>query len=172
MVDYSRRRLLGYGSVAMVAAGFGTEFLTTHAQADTPAAGQDDAPAPVIATASDAFVALSKTLTGYPTPDADLGNRLYHDLLAMYPNLDAAIPQIAAEIAKTPSGPTTFTDPALGTIYKQIVGGWYLGVIGPKLAPRCIAFEDIVSYKVLAKSIMPPSYCVGEPMFWIHKPAV
>ncbi|MGI4860996.1 MAG: sugar dehydrogenase complex small subunit [Janthinobacterium lividum] len=167
MIDYSRRRLLGYG-VMVVTTSFGARLLTGPARAATavpPAAPASVAPTP-------RFLAVSRLLTGYPEPDAGLARRLYAALHADFPALDAQLDQLAEQLAHAPSGPLVLTaQPQLATLYQQLLSGWYLGVLGPKTAPRCIAFENTVSYRVVQRTLTPPSYCAGEPNFWAYRPA-
>ncbi|MCY0386065.1 sugar dehydrogenase complex small subunit [Robbsia sp. Bb-Pol-6] len=165
MIDYSRRRLLGYGAM-VVTASFGGKLLTGRARAATAMPRSADlAPTP-------RFLALSRLLTGYAEPDAGLARRLYAALHDDFPLLDTQLDQLAALLARAPSGPFVPTgQPQLATLYQQLLGGWYLGVLGPKSAPRCIAFENTVSYRVVQRTLTPPSYCVGEPTFWAYKPA-
>ncbi|EKV54660.1 gluconate dehydrogenase subunit [Erwinia amylovora ACW56400] len=60
---------------------------------------------------------------------------------------------------------------ALRELYQTLVSGWYLGVVGPLPRPQCIAFENIVSYRLVKNSLLPPSYAPGEPNFWTRPPA-
>jgi len=172
MIDYSRRRLLGYG-VTVVTTSFGSRLLAGRARAATsvaPVSASASASASIAPTPQ--FLALSRLLTGYPEPDATLARRLYAALRDDFPALDAQLDRLAEYVAHAPAGPLAFTgQPQLAALYRQLLGGWYLGVIGPKTAPRCIAFENTVSYRVVQRTLTPPSYCAGEPNFWAYKPA-
>ena len=166
MVDYSRRRLLGYSGAMVVLASVGGQFVGRFADAaPTPALDTLTSPPSV------AFLALSRMLTGYATPDVGLARRLYNELRAGNGALEQQIAALCARLSKAPAGPFVIDDqPALAMLYRQIMSGWYLGVIGPADAPRCIGFENIVSYRVVAPTLSPPSYCSGEPNFWAYRP--
>jgi hypothetical protein len=169
MIDYSRRRLLGYGGAMIVTASIGGKFVMQVAQAATVPVAVTP---PVFAEPSDAFLSLSRTLTGYANPDRGLARRLYGELSKNHPDIDQASAQIATRLAANGTGPLVLADqPALAELYHQMLGGWYLGVIGTALAPRCIAFENIISYRVVEPSLSPPSYCAGQPNFWVIQPA-
>jgi hypothetical protein len=171
IINSYRRKLLGYGGLTAVAL-VGSKFVSLPAFGATAASLA--APSSLLGTppAPAAFIALSKKLNGYDTIDTLLAARLYAELSRAYPDLDTQIVAIKKRLdAKTEPGPLVLSDDAsLNTTYHQILSAWYLGVIGPKLAPRCVAFEGITSYKVVASWVSPPSYCAGQPFFWVNKP--
>lgn len=128
----------------------------------------DTPPAP-----SAAFLSLSRTLTGFEVPDALLAARLYAELDAAHAGLEAKLTAIAGAVAQATGGKLdTFADAALEAVHRDLMTGWYLGTVGPADNARCIAFENIASYRVVKKTLLPPSYAVGEPNFWVSKPEV
>lgn len=129
-------------------------------------------------TPSHSFIQLSRALTGMAQPDALLAQRLYSWLYADNPLLDTALDELNALLAAHPGthGAALLTllaqqPAALRELYQTLVSGWYLGVVGPLPRPQCIAFENIVSYRLVKNSLLPPSYAPGEPNFWTRPPA-
>jgi hypothetical protein len=164
----SRRRLLRLGGALVGAPLLGSWLAGCEGRAAAPAATPAAAALP---EADASFIALSRTLTGYDAPDALLARRLQAELLQDDPDLLRHVALIARRLASAPATAAAFADaPALHALFGQLLSGWYLGVVGPASAPRCIAFEDIVSYRVVAGSVQPPSYCSGVPDFWVSDP--
>jgi len=168
MFDYSRRRVLTYGGAAIASVTFGGLAWNRSANAQTAAVSETAGTPPVSAP----FAALAKALTGSVDADPALIQRVYASLSARYPDLDAIAPQLVAQLKGNASSPLTLSDPHLQEIYAQSLQALYLGIIGPAKTPKCIAFENIVSYKVVANAYYPPSYCSGQPGFWVNKPSL
>ncbi|MHC1479372.1 sugar dehydrogenase complex small subunit [Frateuria aurantia] len=168
MIDQSRRRLLiGSGSVAGLAVAGTLGWRQQHSPAPLPL----PAPATELPVASPGFLKLSAQLTGRERPDPLLGQRLYQDLVMRFRDLEQHIDVIAQRLSAAAGQPPDLSDqPVSRDIYQQMLSGWYLGVVGTHLAPRCIGFENTVSYEVVASWVSPPSYCAGEPFFWVNKP--
>ena len=170
MVDHSRRRMLiGGGSIAGLA--FAGTLWSRHQSTALPAEAVPDLSASLPA-ASPAFLRLSAMLTGRERPDPLLGKRLYQDMTARYPDLDKTLALLEQKVVAAAGQPPQLKDaPLLAEVFQQLLSGWYLGVVGPRLAPRCIGFENTVSYEVVASWVSPPSYCAGQPFFWVDKPS-
>ncbi|MEG3133935.1 sugar dehydrogenase complex small subunit [Rouxiella sp. T17] len=171
MINLSRRRMV-FGTAGILAAGFGSQLLGGNllgnvAQAAPPLASAITMP--------DNFMQLSKTLTAMENLEPHLGQALYGWLhhAELDARLDALTTLINAHpgIIGEPLHQLLAQQPeALGLLYQQLVNGWYLGVVGQPGSQVCIGFENIVSYELVKESVLPPSYAVGEPNFWIHKP--
>ncbi len=146
----SRRQLLA-GASALVLAGC--------------ARGTPDQPAPADAPA--AFLDLAQAATGEQRVDGALAARLYADMRAHHADLDAYVPHLTAALrALNGDGTHVAQDPALGPIFADLVGGLYLGVVGPQPARRCLGFETIESYRLFDGVLAPPSYAGGAPGSW------
>lgn len=169
MMNLSRRQLV-FGASSLVAAGaLGKTLLVSNAFASAPLTGTLTLPAD--------FLALSMRLTGIDKPDLQLGQRLYawltHADAQLATRLSALNALLDANQAATPEAfqAQLAAQPAeVVALYQALLGGWYLGVVGNKMSPTCIGFETIVSYQLLSTSFTPPSYCAGEPNFWIQPP--
>lgn len=165
----SRRRFLTGSAGLIVASVLSQAFPGRFAFASPPLAAA--------ANPSAGFMSLSVLLTGLETPDALLAQRLYSWLSAHHSDLENQMTQLTGWLKQHPqtsgndllnqmaSQPVAFSD-----LYKSLVSGWYLGVIGPLPRPDCIGFETIVSYQVVKSSLLPPSYATGKPGFWTHPP--
>jgi len=174
MTDYSRRRVLAYAGAAVVTVTVGglgwtraiaQSASTAATNGDDVNAGNTDSPA------SPTFSSLAKALTGSTDADPLLIQRVYQELHSRYPDLDTVAPLLTSQIAAHSSGPFALSDAHQQEVYSQTLQGLYLGVIGPAKTPKCIAFENIVSYKVVVDAVRPPTYCSGQPGFWVSKPS-
>ncbi|MDE1166617.1 MAG: sugar dehydrogenase complex small subunit [Pseudomonas sp.] len=169
MINLTRRRLV-FGASSLLAAGaLGKTLLVSNAFASAPLVNGIRLPAD--------FLALSMLLTGIDKPDLQLAQRLYdwlrHQDNQLPAHLDALAGVLAANAGATPpafQAALAAQPAAVVAVYQAMVGGWYLGVVGNKMSPTCIGFENIVSYQVLSTSFTPPSYCAGEPNFWTQPP--
>ncbi|SQJ20772.1 Membrane bound FAD containing D-sorbitol dehydrogenase [Serratia rubidaea] len=166
MIALSRRRLV-LGSAGLLAAGVLAQNLLGRAALAVPDA----------ASLPDAFLTVSRSLTGMPLPDPQLAQRLYQALLPRFPQLNPLLDALATLLQQhgTQDGAALQQQlkqhaAPLTRLYHALIGGWYLGVIGDAARPECIAFENIVSYQLVRDSLTPPSYCPGEPNFWIRPP--
>lgn len=172
MTDYSRRRVLAYAGAAVVTVTVGglgwTRAIAQSATSASNGATDADSMGP---PASPAFTSLAKALTGAQDANPLLIQRVYQELSARYADLDTVAPLLTSQIAAHTSGPFSLSDAHQQEVYTQTLQGIYLGVVGPAKTPKCIAFEDIVSYKVVAGAVSPPTYCSGQPGFWVNKPA-
>ncbi len=159
----TRRRLLA-SSAGLLAAGVLTRWLPGGAvNAAAPQAQAFLLP--------DNFLLLSRQLTGTTSPDPLLAQRLHRWLHATVEDLDYNVDRLTALLAKE-NGQTlpASLPPDLQALAHMIISGWYLGVVGSE-HPRCIGFENIVSYQLVRDSLLPPSYAPGAPNFWTQPPA-
>ncbi|EIC85007.1 sugar dehydrogenase complex small subunit [Serratia sp. M24T3] len=171
MINLSRRRVV-LGTASVLAAGFGSQLLGSSVFTNLALA------APPLASAitmPDNFMQLSKKLTAMDNLESHLGQALYSWL--HHAELDAQLDALTtlldahSDVIGDPLHQLLAQQPAaLGQLYQQLVNGWYLGVVGQPGTQVCIGFENIVSYELVKDSLLPPSYAVGEPNFWIHKP--
>lgn len=166
MISMTRRRLVLGSASLLVVGAVGQNLLGRAAFAQTqPAAMPDN------------FLAISRLLTGIPLPDPHLAQRLYTALQPLFPQFEQQITQLADLMAQHAdlSGEAFHSligrqPEQLAALYQMLMSGWYLGVVGDPLKPTCVAFENIVSYRLVRDSLLPPSYCPGEPNFWTHPP--
>ncbi len=171
MINLSRRRVV-LGTASVLAAGFGSQLLGSSVFGNLALA------APPLASAitmPDNFMQISKTLTAMDDLEPNLGQALYSWLhhAELDAQLDALTTFLGAHggVVGDPLHQLLAQQPAaLGQLYQQLVNGWYLGVVGKPGSQVCIGFENIVSYELVKDSLLPPSYAVGQPNFWINKP--
>jgi len=171
MINLSRRRIV-FGTASVLAVGIGSQLLGSSVFA-TPAHA-----APPLASAiamPENFMQLSRKLTAVNNLEPHLGQALYswlhHDELDVQLDALATLLDAHGGVVGEPLHHLLAQQPAaLGLLYQQLVNGWYLGVVGQPGSQVCIGFENIVSYALVKDSVLPPSYAVGEPNFWVHKP--
>ncbi|WP_342754742.1 sugar dehydrogenase complex small subunit [Pantoea sp. MBD-2R] len=164
-MSLTRRRLLA-GSAGLFAASIAARWLPVFAYAP---------PAEAISVPAH-FMTLSQMLTGMAQPDPLLARRLYSWLHQQFDDPDGDIQRLSALLTSQPDlqGNALLTviaqqSSALRDLYQALISGWYLGVVNVA-QPECLAFENIVSYRLVKTSLLPPSYAPGEPDFWIHPP--
>ena len=168
-MSLTRRRLLT-GSAGLLAAGFTVRWRPAFARAPMASA----------VTAPQSFLRLSETLTGMAQPNAMLAQRLYSWLYQQFSgrleSLDSQLSHLSSLLAARPDAQGADFLAALDQqpeplrdLCQALISGWYLGVVDSQ-HPRCIAFENIVSYQLVRGSLLPPSYAPAEPNFWTQPP--
>jgi len=156
--DLSRRGVLVAGAAASV---------LPLALAACHSAGSDTHNGTTLATPPVAFLTLAQTATNGLPVDAALAASLYADLSAHHPGLDTHLAELTAALrALDGNADTLKTRPELAAIFADLLSGLYLGITGPLAARRCIAFESIESYALVAGPLSPPSYAGGAPGSW------
>ncbi|MFG1173953.1 sugar dehydrogenase complex small subunit [Erwiniaceae bacterium CAU 1747] len=165
----SRRRLLT-GTAGLLVAGALAKILPTRLALASP-------PLASAVTPSSSFHSLSIRLTGLEQPDPLLAQRLYSWLHDHFSSLDSQLDRLSQLLLQQPSanGSSLLTLLAaqpdkLGDLFQALISGWYLGVVGALPQPQCIAFENILSYRLVRDSLSPPSYAPGQPNFWTQPP--
>jgi fructose 5-dehydrogenase small subunit len=169
-----RRFVLGAcASAAMLAfssfsRGFGLGSLPslfTPAFADTPPAGLEG------------FLQVSRKLTGRPSFDAPLGQRIY-DALSKADNEFAANVSELNEWLATHGGVPSDTvtqalqveRPKLAQAVGKIMRAWYLGLVGDAPAVSVVAYERALMFDPVNDVLTIPSYCRDVPFYWTRKP--
>ncbi|AHF79100.1 Gluconate dehydrogenase subunit (plasmid) [Sodalis praecaptivus] len=167
----SRRQWL-VGAAGVLAAAISSQYLRQFFTYLQPAALPTAAP---LLPVSAPFMAVSKKLTGIDKLQPDLAFALYRSLY--HPQLDAQLEALLSRLDEQhgSAGPPWLEvlaqqSPPLRQLYHQLINGWYLGVVGQGDNLRCIAFENLVSYRLLHHVLLPPSYAPGPPNFWVKKP--
>ncbi|RKP47449.1 sugar dehydrogenase complex small subunit [Trinickia fusca] len=125
----------------------------------------------------DAFVALSRQLTGRKTLDATLARRIYDALV----KADAAFEKNIADLniwLKTHGGVPSDTvtaalaasDAPLAKTVGKIMRAWYLGLVGDMPTVQVLAYERALMFDPVSDVLTIPSYCRDVPFYWTHKP--
>jgi len=132
---------------------------------------------PTDAASRDAFLGVSRMLTGRPTLDADHAARLYEALVADAPSFPADVQALLAFIDQRRIDPAQLQQvldaeqsPLTG-LPRTIVKAWYTGIVGEAERARCVTFETSLMYVAVADRLNPPSYCTGSYGSWMDKPA-
>ena len=124
----------------------------------------------------DAFLAVSKLLTGFTSLDSGLAARLYDALNASDPKFNAGVTALATLISQQNIDPLSLqatldgTHSDLAALPRQIVTAWYMGIVGTGDAARCIAFETDLTNVVVSDKLTPPSFCFGGYGSWTSQP--
>ncbi|MGN6669053.1 MAG: sugar dehydrogenase complex small subunit [Trinickia sp.] len=166
-----RQFVLGAGASAAalaVTAATGLPFVSSRAFAFSPPGGGG----------LDAFIALSRQLTGRPALDATLAARIYD---ALSKSDSAFVSQVAAlnswlmTHAGVPSDTVTAAlaaeDPRLAATVRHVVRAWYLGLVGDMPTVQVVAYEHALMFDPVSDILTIPSYCHDVPFYWALKPA-
>ncbi|KAF7600640.1 MAG: hypothetical protein CGU28_03040 [Candidatus Dactylopiibacterium carminicum] len=135
-------------------------------------------PAFAAAEAADDFVVISRMLTGREALSAEFAAAL----LQVFSRLDADFPaklarlrsyvtqkQVdAAALADQLQADAGMAD--LAGLPKQILSGWYLGVVGSGARAICVTYTEALAHKCVADVLRPPSYAYGAYGTWAAKP--
>lgn len=125
----------------------------------------------------DAFLDISKVLTGRASLDAEQAARLREALVADDPRFEGEIRALlalvndrsidAADLQRTLDA----EDSALASLPRRIMTAWYTGVVGEGASARCVTFESSLMHQLVADRLNPPSYRHGGHGSWTDTPA-
>ncbi|MDE1181889.1 sugar dehydrogenase complex small subunit [Paraburkholderia sp.] len=154
-------------------------ILASYASSFIPwssANAQTGAAAPAVAP--DAFVQVSRLITGRATLDASQANRLYAALVTAVPGFSEQLSALAAFVASNGSTAQQLQaslDAAKAPFAKLpgvIAIAWYVGVAGSGVAAHCVTYETSLMNVVVADRLKPPSYAYGPYGSWGRNPLV
>lgn len=132
-------------------------------------AGCSRAPAPAVATATPAFMAVSNRLTGYGDLDAMLGGRMMAILRNQSPAFDSQLEALHHALPAIGQPLTLDALPAgLKATAMTILRGWQTGVVGEGAQAQVVSYEDTLMYRPIADVCVLPTYARGEPHYWAH----
>ncbi|WP_145559858.1 sugar dehydrogenase complex small subunit [Yersinia bercovieri] len=153
----SRRRLLGYIGVGLVSS------LMTPLPLDAFAASTQTSPQNL-----EKFMLVSRALTGKRQLNGQIGQRIYQILLGKIGGFD----QKLALLQLLPAGEPAQWPPLQQQITRQILQGWYIGVIGEGADAAVISFENALMFDAVSDVLVIRSYCPNRPGYWAAKPDV
>lgn len=122
------------------------------------------------------FLHLSRYLTGKTTLDEELGRALYAALSAADPTFDTQVQALGKQLKDSGVAASELQhtlDAAkspVAALPKQIMAGWYLGVVGKGINARAVAFEQALMYPPVADVIVLNTYAHGVPGYWATPP--
>lgn len=152
----SRRRLL---AVACASAAVGGMLLS-------PAGRSWAALTPQAEAELSSFITLSQRLTGRSNLDPRIGQRLFEALAQR----DTALKQSLAELqTRLGDVPASWSE-RQQWLARQILGGWYLGMIGDDENARVVTYENALMFKAVDDVLVIRSYCPNKPGFWAAQP--
>jgi fructose 5-dehydrogenase small subunit len=125
----------------------------------------------------DAFVALSKKLTGRSSFNPVLAKRAY-DALSKADNpfiqnvatLNTWLHAHGGVPSDTVIAALQMDSPALAKTVTAIVRAWYLGLVGETPNVQVIAYESALMFDPVNDVLTVPSYCRDVPLYWSQKP--
>jgi Membrane bound FAD containing D-sorbitol dehydrogenase len=132
---------------------------------------------PADAAPRQAFMAVSRILTGRASLDPDQAARLYEALVADAPGFPADVQALRSFINERNIDPARLQQALdaeqspLTAVPRSIVKAWYTGVVGEAERARCVTFETSLMHVAVADRLNPPSYCYGSYGAWMDKPA-
>jgi hypothetical protein len=162
----SRRMFIG-GALAALSVPLASSLLTGNALA---------APSPFLMQAKADFIRLSYLLTGHPSLDASMAERLYQHMLTLYPDFTQQVRALAQfidanHISADNLHPALLQQqPALAPLPAAILTAWYLGVVGTGKQAVCLAYENALMNQAVRDHLTPPSYAYGAYGTWATKP--
>jgi hypothetical protein len=113
-------------------------------------------------TAHEAFLDLSRLLTGRASLDAGQGTRLFDAFVTGTPGFEAGVERLLAWI-KEQNVDTGQLQQALdaerspfAALPRQVMTAWYTGIVGEGGAARCITFETSLVHQLVADRLNPP----------------
>lgn len=125
----------------------------------------------------DAFLALSRRLTGRTSFDAILGKRIYDALVNSDSQFTQNVDALNTWLKGHGSGvPDTVTlalqadEPALAKSVGAIMRAWYLGLVGDMPHVTVVAYEKALMFEPVKDVLTIPSYCRDVPFYWTQKP--
>jgi hypothetical protein len=132
---------------------------------------------PADAAPREAFMAVSRILTGRASLDADQAGRLYEALAADAPGFPADVQALRSFMDERKIDPAQLQSTLdaeqspLTAVPRTIVKAWYTGIVGEAERARCVTFETSLMHVAVADRLNPPSYCYGSYGSWMDQPA-
>jgi hypothetical protein len=129
--------------------------------------------ADTVATPPDAFVLLSKLLTGFPDVNPELAIRLREALLNIVPATAQAVARLVPIGLRASDDSTLMIaarDAGLGEAALAVVAAWYTGTVGTGAHTEVVAYADALMYRTVADGLAPPTYAFGGPAWWVAAP--
>ena len=124
-----------------------------------------------VAIPTNAFLLLSKLLTGFPDINPELAIRLREALLNVESTTSQAIARLIGLHASDDSTlMMTARDAGLGEAALAVVGAWYTGTVGSGAHSEVVAYADALMYRTVADGLAPPTYALGGPAWWVAAP--
>ncbi|CNK46039.1 sugar dehydrogenase complex small subunit [Yersinia aldovae] len=153
----SRRRLLGYVGVGLVSS------LMSPLSLDAFAASSQNSPQNL-----ERFMLVSRALTGKRQLNGHIGQRIYQVLIGKIGGFD----QKLASLQPLPAGEPHQWPLLQQQIARQILQGWYIGVIGEGTNAAVISYENALMFDAVSDVLVIRSYCPNKPGYWAAKPDV
>jgi Membrane bound FAD containing D-sorbitol dehydrogenase len=128
------------------------------------------------ATAPEAFLSVSRVITGRATLDPTQADRLYAGLSATVASFSTQLNALAAFIASNPSAASQLqaaldaANAPFAKLPRQIATAWYVGVVGAGPVARCVTYETSLMNVVVSDRLKPPSYAYGPYGSWGRNP--
>jgi len=129
--------------------------------------------ADAVETSTDAFLLLSKLLTGFPDVNPELAIRVREALV----NLGSATSQgigrlipIGLHASDDSTLMMSANDAGLGEAAHAVVAAWYTGTVGSGAHAEVVAYADALMYRTVADGLAPPTYALGGPAWWVATP--
>jgi hypothetical protein len=164
-VPNAGRRLM----LASILASYASSFIPwplANAQTATATSG----------AAPEAFLNVSRVITGRATLDSVQANRLYAGLVATVPSFASQLNALAAFIGSHPSAVSQLqasldaANVPFAKLPRQIATAWYVGVVGAGPVARCVTYETSLMNLVVSDRLKPPSYAYGPYGSWGRNP--
>jgi len=150
----SRRQLLGVTCFGLAAGLLGSPAL--NALAAPPTAQLD------------AFMQVSRRLSGRDNLDLRIGQRLFEAMAQR----GVLAEQTLMELAQQAEKPAEQWNREQQDLAREILRGWYLGQVDQYSEAVVITYEGALMFSAPQDIQAIPSYCAGRPGFWAQKPVL
>lgn len=149
----SRRRLIGWAGVGLVSG------LMTSLSLPIFAAQQQ-----VNADELDLFMRVSRALTGKRHLNPTVGSRLFQWMKT------SQFMDHISKLEPLPTQPPHAWESAQQQTVRQILAGWYLGVVEQNDRAQVISYEQALMFDAVSDVLSPRSYCTNKPGYWQERP--
>jgi len=125
----------------------------------------------------EAFLSVSKVLTGRTLLDAGHAGRLEEAFTSINPRFVNDVQALSTLVQDRNLDPSQLQqvldleNSPLASLPRMIMSAWYTGVVGEGAAARCVTFEMSLMHQLVADRLNPPSYCYGPYGSWSEAPA-
>jgi hypothetical protein len=123
-----------------------------------------------------AFLSVSLLLSGHRHLPAAQTKRVYQALVTLGPTFSEQVTALASFITHNKLSASTLQAALdnekadFAALPRQILQGWYVGVVGTGVNARCIDYQDALMNVAVNDQLRPPSYAYGAYGSWKVQP--
>lgn len=132
--------------------------------------------APASSADQEAFLTLSKMITGRQQLDPNLATNLFQALVADDATFTDRAKQLLTRINQQKIDPLQLQKllddekSPLASVPRSVANAWFMGVVGEGRKARCLAYENALNAQIVADTLKPPTYAYGPYGSWTRSP--